>query len=264
MSLYDGTVEGLEFPHLVAASVQFHPEAGPARTTPGRSSNAGSPAWSRADAGAHRPPLDLRDRVGADRDRAGLRVRLRRLPGAQGAEGGRLPDDRRQLQPRHDHDRPGVRRPHVHRAPGRRGCRGRAASRATRRDPADPRRSDGAQPRDLPRRGRRARRAGRRAARCPRRRDPARRGPRAVPRRRPGLRSGGAAIADRDDPRRARRDPGSRGRPARVHARWARRWLRRDDRRARAPRSRRGCARARSARCWSRSRFAAGTSSSWR
>jgi carbamoyl-phosphate synthase small subunit len=29
VSLYDGTVEGLDFPHLGARSVQFHPEAGP-------------------------------------------------------------------------------------------------------------------------------------------------------------------------------------------------------------------------------------------
>jgi carbamoyl-phosphate synthase small subunit len=29
VSLYDGTVEGLDFPHLRARSVQFHPEAGP-------------------------------------------------------------------------------------------------------------------------------------------------------------------------------------------------------------------------------------------
>ncbi|HEX2293275.1 MAG TPA: glutamine-hydrolyzing carbamoyl-phosphate synthase small subunit [Gaiellaceae bacterium] len=29
VSLYDGTVEGLDFPDLVARSVQFHPEAGP-------------------------------------------------------------------------------------------------------------------------------------------------------------------------------------------------------------------------------------------
>ena len=29
VSLYDGTVEGLEFPELGARSVQFHPEAGP-------------------------------------------------------------------------------------------------------------------------------------------------------------------------------------------------------------------------------------------
>jgi len=29
VSLYDGTVEGLDFPHLAARSLQFHPEAGP-------------------------------------------------------------------------------------------------------------------------------------------------------------------------------------------------------------------------------------------
>jgi carbamoyl-phosphate synthase small subunit len=29
ISLYDGTVEGLEFPALSARSLQFHPEAGP-------------------------------------------------------------------------------------------------------------------------------------------------------------------------------------------------------------------------------------------
>ena len=28
-SLYDGTVEGLDYPELRARSVQFHPEAGP-------------------------------------------------------------------------------------------------------------------------------------------------------------------------------------------------------------------------------------------
>jgi carbamoyl-phosphate synthase small subunit len=29
VSLYDGTIEGLEFPELRARSLQFHPEAGP-------------------------------------------------------------------------------------------------------------------------------------------------------------------------------------------------------------------------------------------
>ena len=29
ISLYDGTVEGLDYPELRARSVQFHPEAGP-------------------------------------------------------------------------------------------------------------------------------------------------------------------------------------------------------------------------------------------
>ena len=38
------------------------------------------------------------------------------LPGAEGAARGRLPHDRRQLEPGDDHDRPGLRRPHVPRA----------------------------------------------------------------------------------------------------------------------------------------------------
>ena len=42
VSLYDGTVEGFDFPELRARSVQFHPEAGPGHTTRGRSSSAGS------------------------------------------------------------------------------------------------------------------------------------------------------------------------------------------------------------------------------
>ena len=29
VSLYDGTVEGFDFPELMRARVQFHPEAGP-------------------------------------------------------------------------------------------------------------------------------------------------------------------------------------------------------------------------------------------
>ncbi len=43
VSLYDGTVEGLDLPELRARSLQFHPEAGPlARTTRGRCSRPGS------------------------------------------------------------------------------------------------------------------------------------------------------------------------------------------------------------------------------
>ena len=37
-------------------------------------------------------------------------------PGLQGAQGGRLRGRAGEQQPRHDHDRPGVRRPHLHRA----------------------------------------------------------------------------------------------------------------------------------------------------
>ena len=176
---------------------------------------------------------DLRHRLRPDRHRAGLRVRLCRLPGAQGAARGRLPHDRRQLEPGHDHDRPGLRGPHVHRAarPGERrlGARARAAGRAA----ADARRPDRAQPRRHARRGGRARGAGDRADRRSGRGHPPRRGPRGVQARGRVLRPPGSDLDDRHRPRPARRTDGSGGRPARIHARRPRRRLRR--RRGRAP-----------------------------
>ena len=74
----------------------------------------------------------------------------------------------------------------------------------------------------------------------------------------------GAELADRDEHRRPRRRRSPRGGAAGVHARRPRRRLRLDRRPSCAPRSSGACARARSARCWSRSRSAAGTSSSSR
>ena len=151
-SLYDGTVEGLDYPELRARSVQFHPEAGPGparRLVDPRASGSRRCALPRRDDLA----LDLPDRLRPDRDRPGLRVRLRRLPGAEGAARGRLPDDRRQLEPGDDHDRPGLRRPHVPRAARPRGRRRRAAARAARRAAADDGRPDGAQPRARAARG---------------------------------------------------------------------------------------------------------------
>ena len=111
MSLYDGTVEGLDFPELRARSAQFHPEAGPGPHDARPIISLGR--GGAAAAAENRPRVDLPHRLRADRDRAGLRVRLRRLPGAQGAARGRLPHDRRQLEPGDDHDRPRLRRPHV-------------------------------------------------------------------------------------------------------------------------------------------------------
>ena len=105
VSLYDGTVEGLELPELRARSVQFHPEAGPGP----HDAWPIIERWVEEVSGLPRRPdleLDLPDRLRPDRDRAGLRVRLRRLPGAEGAARGRLPHDRRQLEPGDDHDRP--------------------------------------------------------------------------------------------------------------------------------------------------------------
>ena len=108
------------------------------------------------------------------------RVRLRRLPGAEGAARGRLPHDRRQLEPGHDHDRPRLRRPHVPRAARPRGGRRGAAARAARRAAADDGRPDGPEPRARARDRRRPRRARRRADRGGARRDRARRGPAAL------------------------------------------------------------------------------------
>ncbi len=82
VSLYDGTVEELRLPER-ARALGAVPSRGRARAArrPGRSSSAGS---RRCACLPKRPDLalDLPDRLGADRDRAGVRVRLRRLPGA--------------------------------------------------------------------------------------------------------------------------------------------------------------------------------------
>ncbi len=112
--------------------------------------------------------------------------------------------------------------------------------------------------------GGRARGARRRADRRARRRDPAGRGPVALPRRGRELRPADAALADRHLGRPARRDPGAGRRAARRSRSAATA--------AASPRPRRSCgrsssaasARARSRRCSSRSPSAAGTSSSSR
>ncbi len=64
---------------------------------------------------AHRHPFRPHHRRRTDYHRPGVRVRLFRHAGLQGAEGGGLSRHPHQLQPGHHHDRPGVRRPHLHR-----------------------------------------------------------------------------------------------------------------------------------------------------
>ena len=118
--------------------------------------------------------------------------------------------------------------------------------------------------RELARRGR-PRRARHRADRREHRRDPARRGSRA-------LQADGRVGAGCKVPtsrivtvaRRPRRRRAAGRRSARVHARRSRRRLRRDARSSSSRRSSAGSPRSRSARCSSRSRCAAGTSSSSR
>ena len=74
------------------------------------------PGWVWPDAQAHRHPLDPHHRLGADRHRPGVRVRLLRHAGVPRAQGRGLPGHPGQLEPGHDHDRPRLRRRHVRRA----------------------------------------------------------------------------------------------------------------------------------------------------
>ena len=158
------------------------PRPGRARTTPGRS----SPSGSRRCALPRRDDIESICLIGSgpivigqacEFDYAGCQaLKVLRDDGYR--------DDRRQLEPGDDHDRPRLRRPHLPRAARPRRRRRRAAARAARRAAADDGRPDGAQPRARAARGRRARRARRRADRRERRRDRARRGPRALQGRR--------------------------------------------------------------------------------
>ena len=157
-------------------------------------------------------------------------------------------DDRRQLEPGDDHDRPGLRRQHLSRAARSRGRRRRARAGAAGRAAADARRADGAQPRDRAGRGGDPGRARRRAARRPGGRDPACGGPRALPRGRAELRPAGAALADRHERRRPRRRRAFR-RSSGRRSRWAATAAASSIAgRASRVRSRSACARARSAR----------------
>ena len=250
------------------------------RPRPGRTTRARSwPSSSRpapcgqggtADAAPRRSPHDRDHRLRPDRDRPGLRVRLLRRPGAQGAARGGLSHGARQLEPGHDHDRPGLGRRDLPRAARPRGRDGGAAqaSGPTRCC----RRWAGQTALNL---AMELERAGvlaeleHRADRRLREGDPHGRGPRGV-RAGDGLgRPARAALGDRAharggarrDRRRAAaagRDPARRSRSAATAA--ASRARRRSSTRSSAAAS----TRARSRRCSSRSRSRAGASSSSR
>ena len=206
-------------------------------------------------------------RLRPDRDRAGGRVRLRGLPGAEGAARGRLPHDRRQLESGDDHDRPRLRRP------GRTSSRSISKASPTCCAASGP---DAVLPtmggqtalnlaRELAESGILAelgieliganleviQRAEDRAA--------VQAGGRVL---QPEGADVGASSTSLDDSSTAIAAAGRR--PPGVHARRPRRRLRDDAGRAPPPGSRSACARARSARCSSRSPCAAGTSSSSR
>ena len=265
VSLYDETVEGPRLPRPARAVAAVPPGGRPRPARCVASDRAlGRRDRGLADAEAHRHPHDLPHRLRPDRDRPGRGVRLRRLPGAEGAARGRLPHDRGQLEPGDDHDRPGIRRPHVSRAARPRRRLRRPAPRAARRAAPDAGRPDRAQPRAGARGVGDPRRARHRADRSEARRDQPRRGQAALQGR---CRIVQPARSDVDHRHRHRTDRGCRdagGRPARIHARRSRRRVREHGATSCARRSRSGCARARSDRCSSRSRCAAGTSSSSR
>ncbi len=102
----------------------------------------------------HRHRIHPDHRLRADRHRTGLRVRLFRHPGLQGAPRRRLPRRADQQQSGHHHDRPGHGGPDLRRA-HHRGIRGEGhPARAPRRAAAHARGTDG------PERRRRARRVG--------------------------------------------------------------------------------------------------------
>ena len=95
------------------------------------------------NAEAHRHPFHPHRRLRADRHRPGLRVRLFGHPGLPRAQARGLPGRAGELQPGHDHDRPGVRRRHLRRAAdcpssSRRSSRRSAPTRCCRRSAARP------------------------------------------------------------------------------------------------------------------------------
>ena len=175
---------------------------------PPTSSTVSSRSWRVvSDAEAHRHQVRDGHRLRPDRHRPGLRVRLLRHPGVPRAEGRGPAGHPGQLQPGHDHDRPGVRRRDLRRAdhPGvrREGHRQGASRRAA----AHPRWPDRAQRRDEPPRRRHPGEVRRRADRCLGGGDREGREPRAVQadRRGPAARVGCRGRAQRDLQRRGPR-----------------------------------------------------------
>ena len=194
-----------------------------------------APGKEGASAAADGSQPRLGDRLGSDRHRAGLRVRLFRHPGVPGAARRGAAGQPGQLQPGDHHDRPGVRGQHLRRAhhPGVRRAGDRPAGRARQQDrraAGHARRADRAQHGGGAVRERSAGAVRRRAHRRRFRRHPARRGPAAVQGHR---RQGGRRIRPQPSvfhfcrgPRDGRRSgPAGRGAAELHHGRaWARAW----------------------------------------
>ncbi len=191
----------------------------------------------------HRHRIHPDHRRRPDRHRPGLRVRLLRRAGLQGAEGRGLPRHPGELQSRHHHDRPGPRRRHLCRADHPRDRRTHHRPREARRTAADHGRPDRAQHRDAARALRRAETPRRRADRRAGRGDRPRRGPAEVPRRDGRDRHRIAALRHRalagGSARSARHHRPARGDPAHLHVGRHRRRHRLQPRGVRADRRRR-------------------------
>ena len=136
----------------------------------------------RPHAEAHGHQIHPHHRRRPDRHRPGLRVRLFRHPGLQGAEGRGLPHRPGQLQSGHDHDRSGAGGRNLHRADHAGDRRQDHRARAPRRAAADHGRADRAQHGAGARQAGRAREVRRRDDRRQGRGDRQGRGPPAVPR----------------------------------------------------------------------------------
>ncbi len=198
-----------------------------ANPLPCRSPRARTRPLPRPHAQTHRHPLDHDHRRGPHRHRPGLRVRLLRRAGLQGAARGRLPRHPGQLQPGHHHDRPGDGRRHLHRADHPRDRGEDHRGRTPRRAPAHHGRPDRPQHRARPRRHGRAGQVQRRAHRRQARRHREGRGPQALPRghgaHRPREPQGHHRHHRRGGARRHRARRPARHHPPRLHPRRHRR-----------------------------------------
>ena len=120
VSLFDGSLQGIERTDRPAFCFQGHPEASPGPHDIGylfdRFAKMMAKREVRRHAQAHRHQEHPDHRRRPDRHRPGLRVRLLGRAGLQGAARGGLPRDPGELQPGDDHDRPGDGRRDLHRA----------------------------------------------------------------------------------------------------------------------------------------------------
>jgi anthranilate/para-aminobenzoate synthase component II len=126
VSLFDGSLQGIARTDVPAFSFQGHPEASPGPHDVAylfdrfiammRDHQANKHDKKKRDAQAYRPQIHPDHRRRPHRHRPGLRVRLFRRPGLQGAQGRGVPGHPGELQPGHHHDRSGDGGRHLHRA----------------------------------------------------------------------------------------------------------------------------------------------------